>query len=221
MLTYVSAKSQKFQPGFFIDRRDQKVEGLIRTSPSGKAPIKDEAFIVYKDSEKGTETRFSASDLKSYVVGKDSFVVAHAPRNETWSAQELDFVKVVLNEEVKLYAINAGKVSGGSGFRISPGISMGTGIGGGGMGGVGIGYGGGIGIGGGGGGSAKQGKITYYYGANTAEMNTLTPENFNDVMSDIMGDEPLALEAIRSGKFTVGNVNGLIEYFKKLKEAKK
>jgi hypothetical protein len=210
MLTFVSAKSQKFQPGFFIDRRDQKVDGFIRTNPSGKAPIKDEGFIVYKDNLKGTETRLSASDIKCFVVGQDSFVVAHAPRNTTWTAQELDFVKVVINEEVKLYVINGGNTSGGgSGFSFHPGISIGAGSGGYG------GFGGGIGTSiGGGGNQGKNGKVTYYYGANTAEMNQLTTENFNDAMSDIMGDEEKALEAIRSGKFTVGNINSLITYFK-------
>ncbi|MBE9666441.1 hypothetical protein [Mucilaginibacter boryungensis] len=213
MLTFVSAKSQKFQPGFFIDRRDQKVEGLIRTNPSGKAPIKDEGFIVYKDGPKGTETRLSASDIKCFVVGPDSFVVAHAPHNTTWTAQELDFVKVVLNEEVKLYVINGGSTGGGgSGFSFHPGIAIGAGGYGG--------FGGGIGTSiGGGGNEGKKGKITYYYGINTATMNELTTENFNDAMSDIMGDEPQALEAIRSGKFTVGNINGLILYFKQLKAA--
>ncbi len=212
MLTFVSAKSQKFQPGFFIDRRDQKVDGLIRTNPSGKAPIKDEGFIVFKDNPKATETRLSASDIKCFVIGQDSFVVAHAPHNTTWSAQELDFVKVVLNEEVKLYVINGGSTGGGgSGFSFHPGLSIGTG----GYSGV----GGAVGTSFGGNGNNGRGnaKITYYYGANTAVMSQLTPDNFNDAMSDIMGDEEKALEAIRSGKFTVGNINGLITYFKQLK----
>ena len=221
MLTFVSAKSQKFQPGFFIDTHGQKVEGLIRNNPGGKAPVKGEAFILYKDGEKGTETRFSASDIKSYVIGPDSFVVAHAPRNESWSAQELDFVRVVLNEEVKLYVLNGGKTTGGgSGFSFHPGLSVGTGIGGGGYGGVGLGTGVGVGLGGGGNGSGKQGRVTYYTGANTAEMREVTIENFNDAMMDVMGDEPKAMEAIRSGKFTVGNINGLIKYFKDLKKEK-
>jgi hypothetical protein len=219
MLTFVSAKSQKFQSGFFIDTRGQKVDGLIRNNPSGKAPIKDEAFIVYKDGPKGTETRLSASDIRCYVIGQDSFVVAHAPHNETWSKQELDFVKVVLNEQTKLYVINGGSTGGGgSGFSFHPGLSLGTGIGGGYGGGLGTGVGVDVG-GGGGGGKNGNGKITFYYGANTAEMSQLTVENFNDVMTDIMGDEPLAVEAIRSGKFTVGNVGGLIAYFKDLKKA--
>ena len=95
---------------------------------------------------------------------------------------------------------------------------MGTGIGGGGMGGIGL----GVPIGGGQrGGSGKNARITWFYGPNTAQMSRLTEDNFNDVMSDIMGDEPEALVAIRSGKYTVGNVSGLIEIFKKAKAAHK
>jgi hypothetical protein len=217
MLAFISAKSQKFQPGFFIDTHGQKVEGLIRTNPSGKAPIKDEGFIVFKDDAKATETRFSASDLKCFVIGQDSFVVAHAPHNETWTAQELDFVKVVLNEEVKLYSINGGSSNGGggSGFGLRPGVSVGTGIG---SGGAGLGSGVGLSFGGGGnGGGGKNAKLTYFYGPNTAQMSRLTEENFNDVMSDIMGDEPQALEAIRSGRYTVGNIGSLITLFKQAK----
>jgi hypothetical protein len=216
MLTFVSAKSQKFQPGFFIDNRGQKVEGLIRNNPSGKAPIKDEGFIVYKDNAKGTETRLSASDIKCYVMGQDSFVVAHAPNNSTWTKQELDFVMVVLNEPLKLYVINGGSTGGGGGFGVHPGVSVGTGIGGGGYG-SGLGGGLGISLGGGHGGGGGSNKITYFFGANTAEMSQLTADNFDDVMSEIMGDEPQAVEAIRSGKFTVGNISGLIKYFKALK----
>ncbi len=220
MLTFVSAKSQKFQSGFFIDKRGQKVEGLIRTDPSGKGPIKNEGFFIYKENEKGTETRLSASDVRCFVAGQDSFVVAHAPHNESWSKQETDFVKVVLNEETKLYMINGGVTSGGggSGFGLRPGVSVGTGLG---TGGAGIGSGVGLSFGSGGGRSGKAQKVSYYYGANTAVMNELTTENFNDAMSDVMGDEPKALEAIQSGRYTVGNVSALITYFKQLKAAHK
>jgi len=213
MLGFMPAKSQKFQPGFLIDTRGQKVEGLIRTDPPGKAPMKDEGFIVYKDGKKGTETRFSASDIRCFVVGQDSFVVAHAPHNETWSKKELDFVRVVLNEEVKLYLLDGGSTSGGKSFGFHPSVSIGTGGYGG--------FGGGVGYGGDDYGSYRNAKTTYYFGANTAEMEQLTPENFNDAMMDIMGDEPKAVVAIRSGKFTVGNVNQLIAYFKQLKAENK
>lgn len=211
LLIYASAEAQKFQPGFFIDKRGQKEEGLIQTDPSGKAPIKNEGFIIFKENEKGTETRFSASDIRCFVAGQDSFVVAHAPNNETWSKQELDFVKVVLDEEIKLYMLGGdGNSGGGSGFGFHPGVAIGAG--GGGM------MGGGMGISiGGGNGSGGNSKATYYYGSNTATMHQLTVENFNDAMMDVMGDEPGAIEAIRSGRYTVGNVHMLVAYFKQLK----
>ena len=214
MLTFVSAKSQKFQSGFFFDKRGQKIEGLIRTNPSGKGPVKGEGFFIFKDNEKGTETRLSTSDVKCFVIGQDSFVVAHAPHNATWNKQETDFVKVVLDEEIKLYTINGGTTNGGSGLGLRPGVAIGTGVS---TGGLGVGSGIGLSFGGGGGRTGKAEKVSYYYGANTAVMNELTIENFNDAMIGVMGDEPQAVEAIQSGRYTVGNVNALIAYFKKLK----
>ncbi|MGZ3832875.1 MAG: hypothetical protein ACXVB0_05090, partial [Mucilaginibacter sp.] len=113
MLTYVSAKSQKWQPGTFTDIKGNIVTGLIRENPSNKGPIKDEGFIEVKDDAKSNPYKLSASDLKSFTIGKDSFVVAHAPRNETWTKKELDFVKVALNEETKLYVAVVGTGGGG------------------------------------------------------------------------------------------------------------
>ena len=54
MLIYVSAKSQKWQPGSFTDVKGNRVTGLIRENPSGKVPIKDEGFIEFKDDAKYT-----------------------------------------------------------------------------------------------------------------------------------------------------------------------
>ena len=218
MLIYVSAKSQKWQPGTFTDVKGNKVTGLINDNPGGKGPIKDEGFIEFKDDSKANPYKLSASDLKSFTVGKDSFVVAHAPHNETWTKKELDFVKVELDEETKLYVavVGMGTGGGGSGVGVQP------------VGGVGLGTGGYSGMGGGvainiGGGRGGTGKVqtTYYYGANTAEMEMLTPINFNDVMSDIMGDEPEVLEKIRDNQFNLGNIQKLLAYFKQVKASHK
>jgi len=213
-LIAVSAKSQKWQQGSFTDIKGNKVNGLINNNPSGKGPIKDEGFIEFRDNEKSSPYKLSASDLKSFMVGRDSFVVAHAPHNETWTKQELDFVKVELDEETKLYVAVVGTVTGaerGIGVHPTGGVGYGTG-----------GYGGGasagvaINLGGGG---SRQGKVqvTYYYGPNTAQMNQLTPNNFADVMSDIMGDEPEVVDKIRSGQFNLSNIQKLIAYFKTVK----
>jgi hypothetical protein len=220
MLTYVSAKSQKFLPGSFTDIKGNKVTGLIRDNPTGKGPIKDEGFIEFRDDEKTNPYKLSASDLKSYMVGQDSFVVAHAPHNETWTKKELDFIKVELDEDTKLYVAIVGMGTGGgggNGIGVQPvgGIGMGTG----GYGGVGGGVS--INIGGGRGGSMSKVQTTYYYGTNTAEMEMLTPVNFVDVMSDIMGDEPEVVEKIKANQFGLGNIQKLIAYFKQVKASHK
>jgi len=215
-LAAVSAKSQKWQQGSFTDIKGNKVTGLIHDNPSGKGPIKDEGFIEFKDDSKANPYKLSASDLKSYMIGQDSFVVAHAPHNETWTKKELDFIKVELNEETKLYVAEVGAVTSGSGIGVRPtgGVGFGTGPYGGGYGGVSVDLGGGRG---------KAGKIqtTYYYGANTAEMNQLTPLNFVDVMSDIMGDEQEVVDKIRANQFNLGNIQKLIAYFKQVKASHK
>jgi hypothetical protein len=57
----------------------KRYEGFIRPNPGGSGPIKNEGFIEFKDDDKATPYKLSTSDLQAYVVGKDSFVVAHAP----------------------------------------------------------------------------------------------------------------------------------------------
>jgi hypothetical protein len=214
MLTYVSAKSQKWQPGTFTDIKGNKVSGLVRENPSNKGPIKDEGYIEFKDDSKSNPYKLSASDLKSFTIGKDSFVVAHAPGNSNWTKKELDFVQVALDEETKLYVAAVG-TGGGGGKAIGVSPEFGGGIGTGGY----SGAGGGVAINLGGGGGKGKVVVTYYYGANTAEMQQLTPINFKDIMSDIMGDEPDVVDKIQSGKFNITNVAQLIAYFKDVKAA--
>lgn len=216
LLIGVSAKSQKWQAGSFTDTKGNKVTGFINPNPAGKGPIKDEGFIEFKDNEKTNPYKLSASDLKSFTVGQDSFVVAHAPHNTTWSKKELDFVKVELDEETKLYVAVVGTAYGGPSRGISAHPEGGVGIGTGGYSGAGGGVA--IDLGGGGRGMSKA-QLTYYYGANTAEMDIVTPQNFEDVMSDIMGDYPEIFEKIRDHQFNLGNIQKLIAYFKQVKEA--
>ena len=214
MAAGISAYAQKWQPGHFTDVKGNIQTGLIRLNPPGKGPIKDEGFIEFREDKKVEPFKLSASDLKSFVVGKDSFVVAHAPQNEDWSRNELDFVKVVVDEQPKLYAANAGG-RGRSGIGFSPGISTGIGTGG---------YGSGFGAGLGGGislpiGGGRSSKLTWYYGENPAEMKRLTNENFEDIMTDMMGDYPDVVDKIHAKVYVLANIEKLVAYFNQVKQA--
>jgi hypothetical protein len=210
----IRTNAQKWMSGRFTDVNGNSQAGLIRI-PGGKGPVKDEAFIEFKEEAKANAFQLSASDLQSFVIGKDSFVVAHAPRNETWAKKEFDFVRVVLNEDIKLYLAGAsGK--GSRGFEFSPGIGVGTGIGTGGYGGVGAGAGVSVPIFSGDGGGDYE-RTTWYFGANTAVMKPLSNENFEDIMCDIMGDEPDVVDKIHRKVYVLGNIDRLIAYFKQLR----
>lgn len=216
MLTFVSAKSQKWQPGYFTDVKGVKTTGFIHPNPGGSGPIKNEGFIEFKEDEKAKPYALSTSDLQSFVVGKDSFVVAHAPGNETWAKKDLDFVRVVVNQDVKIYATRGAGSGGGSGIHVSPGVGLSTG------GGYGTGFGGGLGISfGGGGNGGKKAKMSYYYGSSTASMQHLTNENFIEVMADVMGDEPEVVDHIRAGKYNINSMDKLVAYFNKVQALRK
>jgi len=212
LLATVTAKSQKWQKGFFTDVKGSRVPGEIRLQ-SGKGPIRGEAYIEYREEPKARPIKLSASDLRSFTIAKDSFVVA---ANGGWSAYDLDFVRVALDGPLKLYQAQ-GYDGGDTGFGVASGLGVGVG---GGTGGVGAGVGGGISIpiGGGGGSQSAKGAI-YFYGTNTANMKPISNQEFVDVMSEVMGDEPDAVEQIRNNQYSLKNVEKLIAYFKSL-EAK-
>jgi hypothetical protein len=209
IFTTLPASAQKWQPGRFTDTKGVKVTGFVRPNPGGSGPIKNEGFIEFKSDEKANPYRLSASDLISFVAGKDSFVVAHAPGNETWAKNDYDFVRVVVNEPTKVYATR-GAGSGGGGVHLSPGVGIGTGS-------YGTQYGGGLGISFGGGGGGKKSKMTYYYGGSTSTMQRITNENFVDVMSEVMGDEPEVVDRIRNNLYNLSSMDKLVDYFNKLK----
>jgi hypothetical protein len=211
-LSASAAFAQKWQPGYFYDIKGNKVPGLIQSKPGGKGPVKNEGFIIYKDNPKANEIKLSASDIRYFVAGKDSFIVAHPPAYEVWPKGDLDFVKVELDEPLKLYAYG-GSSGGGGGFRVSPSFSGGIGTGGYGGGGIGI----NLGSGGNGGGSSR---VTYYFGTGVGDMSQVTPMSFVDVMTDIMADEPQAVEAIQKGKFNINKMEGLLNYYRQLKTAR-
>jgi hypothetical protein len=216
MLKLISAKTyaQKWMPGHFTDVKGNIETGFIRFG-GGKGPVKDEGYIEFKEDEKASPFKLSASDLKSFVVGRDSFIVAHAPGNETWARNEFDFVRVVIDSgDIKLYAAGGVKVSGGGhGVGFAP--EVGTAIG---SGGVGAGVGGGVSIPIGGGGGTYE-KLVYYYGENTAGMKRLNDKNFEDIMTDIMGDYPEVVDKIKAKVYILENIDRLIVYFKQVKAA--
>ena len=222
LLSSIFAKAQKWLPGHFTDHKGVVETGFLRVNPSANGPVKDEGFIEFKEDDKATPFKLSASEIQSFVIGRDSFIVAHPPQNETWIKNEFDFVRVVINADIKLFMAGGGGGGSGAGGKrgvgFSPGIS--TGIGTGGYYGGGISGGISIPIGGGGGGNGTYDKTAWYYGENTSGMKRITDQNFEDVMSDIMGDYPEVVEKIHARVYMLANMDRLIAYYKQVSAGK-
>jgi hypothetical protein len=212
LFVFEKSQAQTWQSGYYYDVKNNKSIGLIKMKMSGKPPIAGEAFIEYKAADKAKSVKISASELSSFVMGRDSFIVAVAPRMGPWSKYELDFVKVVVDADPKLYMFR-GKVSGGGGVQPDVDLGVGGGFGTGG-GGFGMGLGGGISIPLGG-----HNVTGYYYGDNTAVMKELTPANFIDVMSQILGDEPEIVDQLHQNKYNLRNIDKLIANYYKMQAA--
>jgi hypothetical protein len=63
--------------------------------------------------------------------------------------------------------------------------------------------------------------VVYYYGENTATMKRLNDQNFEDIMTDIMGDYPEVVDKIKAKVYVLENIDQLIAYFNQLKAADK
>ena len=85
----------------------------------------------------------------------------------------------------------------------------------------GVGLGGGVEVPLGGQSNGYYGGPVYYYGEDTANMKIITNENFADVMTDIMGDEPDVVNKIAQHVYSLQTMDNLVAYFNKVKAARK
>jgi hypothetical protein len=206
----------KFDQGYYYDINGQKVEGLINDNTSGKGPLPNEGYIFFKENDKAEKQKLSASMVHGFVVGVDSFIVAHAPRLGGWSKYELDFLRVVINDSTKLYTIYGGDRGKEGRGGVRPSVSTGLGIGGGYGGGLGMGLSLGSGLFGGGGGGSSH--AIYYYGSGVGDMVEINKQNFVAAMSEVLAAEPEAVKKVIDKKYKLGDMDALLKYYHQLRE---
>lgn len=194
----------RWEAGYYYDVNGQKVNGLIDQRPSGRSPQPGEGFILFKETKDAEKQKLSASMIRSYVIATDSFTVTHNNYNELRTENGMDFIKVLVDEPLKLYA---GSTHTGSAVR--PSIGGGLGSGGG--------IGGGISINLGKGGSSR---FVYYYGTNPDMLTEVTRKNFAEIMTEIFASQPDAVEKIKNKTYKFNDIPDLVAYFNQLKPAK-
>jgi hypothetical protein len=191
----LGAKAQsfkKFKPGRYYDLENQKHEGFIyRTIPaSGMFKGKGDhiTFLATKGSKKET---VESSQLSSFVIETDSFVVSH----DTTFFKKRPFLQVLLNTPVKIYL---SRVQAGSYIPV-----------------VGLGVAGAVGgaVAGAATGLGTQ-PIIYFYGVNPENVGNINNKNFIDVMCRIMRDKPLITAKIKDQYFRLKDMDELLDAYK-------
>jgi hypothetical protein len=141
--------------------------------------------IYYKPEKKSDNLKIPSDQLKSFVLGADSFVVS---KNELF--EKKPFLSVLLNTNIKLYSSTVTK-SSGSMMTMGPYGNMTMS-----------------------GASFKYGKETYYYGPDPDNITKLEKKQFIDVMSRIMADNPEAVSRIKNKKLRYGDMKDLLYFYK-------
>lgn len=96
-ITYVSGQvSTKFEPGFFIDKFNEKYEGELMLQPGdGTKP----GALIFRESKKGNKESYGPDYVKTFVIASDTFaVIEKIPLSRGKTVAE-DFAKVLMTSK--------------------------------------------------------------------------------------------------------------------------
>lgn len=196
-----------WREGCYYDLQGNKISGLIYSEPASPSLLKGRGDHILYKKEKGADRKKILSDsIRSYVIGVDSFVVSHFD-----DLAKKPFLQVIIDGPLKLYFStiarpNTPVPTGGmysssttiktpngpvnipsSNYRPGPVNPF----------------------------SSSYTVTSYYYGTGPDEVTELDRKSFIDVMSRMMADKPQVVELIKNKTFRYGDMDNLIEYYRR------
>ncbi|RFZ90850.1 hypothetical protein D0C36_18035 [Mucilaginibacter conchicola] len=181
----LSARAQLFgkhyDEGAYYDLDNVKHTGLISWSPPAKSIFGGNGDQIYfKPEKKAEKIKLTNSQIKSFLVKKDSVTLDSFVVSANKEVAYSPFLQVVLNNaEIKLYSFLQTASAGGGMYGGASGAMMMQPY-------------------------RSWGITDYYYGSNPNDVVKLTKKNFAEVMSKIMADKPLVVESINNKKMRLG-----------------
>ncbi|TWR27041.1 hypothetical protein FPZ42_08390 [Mucilaginibacter achroorhodeus] len=174
----ISTKAQLFgkhwDEGSYYDLQGVKHQGLISwTAPQKSLFNGDGDEIFYKTQKDADMVKIKSSELRSFIIGVDSFVVS---KNEIFKRKPFLNVLVNTNDTLKIYRSMEKRSSPGIGFGVGS-IGAVTAM---------------VGA------SFNYTKKAYYYGKNPNNVIKIDNKNFTEVTSKILANIPLIVKEIES-----------------------
>jgi hypothetical protein len=106
----------QYEPGFYIDSAGNRVDGLLKYTYGGSiftSKAKGDCRCLYKSDSARKAVKFTAMDIRGFVIGQDSFTVIRNYRLNSFVTYPVDFCHVIETGPIVLLQYDA-IVAGGN-----------------------------------------------------------------------------------------------------------
>jgi hypothetical protein len=190
----LSLKAQLFgkdwDPGYYYDKNGQKHTGLLADYIAEKSLLGVKGnYLYFKTDKKAEKIKVKAVDIQSFIIKQDtSAIIDSFTVSGAGILHDAPFLKVLVNEPVKLYVQLSIQRSAPGGFGIS-GIPVGLTF------------------------SYNMFKKAYYFGPDAARVEKLEKKNFIEAMSQVMASKPEVVTKIKDKIHRYRDIEELVYYF--------
>ena len=106
ILMLFADSNAQFKKGYYYDKENNKVPGLIKLHYGATLVNKKSdgyCDITFKETDDGKHTRFTTTDINSFVIGSDSFAIVRDFYMDAYTHFGQDFAEVVETGKINLY----------------------------------------------------------------------------------------------------------------------
>lgn len=176
---------KNWEAGSYIDSSGKEFSGLIYYSVSDPYSLKIKGdCLLYKTDKDAEKQKIPAGQIRSFVIGIDSFAVSHFI-----SLKNYPFLQIIINHQTKLYysAVNPTLMPTLGGALVGGAIGAAA---------------------------FNSKGSAYYYGSDPDHLAMIKGKNFAETMSTLMADKPEVVVKIKDKTFKIGSITDLLNYYK-------
>jgi hypothetical protein len=189
IITYSRAQIMGFghhwEEGCYYDINGNKTCGLISEYIRAQSIFEADRNFLFKKDKDDKRVKIYAKNTKSFVVGKDSFVVSNSQ-----ILDETPYLQVAIDKPLKLFIARLPRQTPGFGMGMPIGVLTAT-----------------MAV------SFSYTKNKYYYGADQDSIFQVKRKDFIEVMCKIMADKPNVVAKIKDKTYRFGDLDDLLVFY--------
>jgi uncharacterized beta-barrel protein YwiB (DUF1934 family) len=119
ILFFESLFAQTYTQGAYYTHEGQRIEGLIQHNYFARFSDGPDNYINFKETSDSKKKKLTTKEVKSFVIGSDSFVIIKHFTINSFAYYEEDFVKIIKTGNLNLYLHYSTGGSGNTFFLVS------------------------------------------------------------------------------------------------------